>query len=236
MTVTTQEANELQHIAQQNSALVQVGHLERFNQAYLSVVPLLTRPTFIQAQRLAPFNPRGADVNVILDLMIHDIDLILHTIQSPVEVLVATGQSLITQDIDIASAHLQFANGAMAHLTASRVAPKGSRILEIQQPGTLFYLDLQSQTATHYLADTTEQHPGVSTLKTITPSIARGDALHTQAEAFIQSITQNTTPAVTASDGIQALELASQITSLIESQQKAGLAVEGQHYSDDINA
>ena len=133
MTVTIAEGESLIEIAARHQRILQVGHLERFNAAVLAVQPTLTVPRFIESARLAPFKHRGTDVDVVLDLMIHDIDLILSIVRSPVVSVDAIGSSVFSKEIDIANARLRFANGCVANATASRVSLKTERKLRLFQ-------------------------------------------------------------------------------------------------------
>ena len=135
MTVSTAEGEELIGIAQRAQRILQVGHLERFNAAVLAVQPTLTVPRFIESARLAPFKHRGTDVDVVLDLMIHDIDLILSIVRSPVVPVDAIGSSVFSKEIDIANARLRFANGCVANLTVSRVSPERMRKIRVFSGG-----------------------------------------------------------------------------------------------------
>ncbi len=144
MTETVEQALALISLAKENGAKLQIGHLERFNPVSVAVAPYLDNPLFIDAQRLAPFNPRGADVNVILDLMIHDIDLIQHIVKRPITHIVAHGKAVVSNNIDIASARITFDNHCVANLTASRVSLQAQRKTQIFQANN--YLDLDYQT------------------------------------------------------------------------------------------
>ncbi len=122
VTETVEQAEELIALANQNARLFQVGHLERFNPALTALKGILRAPLFIESHRMAPFKPRGLDVNVVLDLMIHDIDLILNAVKSPLAELRATGAAILTDDVDIANARMEFENGCVANVTASRIS------------------------------------------------------------------------------------------------------------------
>jgi predicted dehydrogenase len=143
MTETVSQAKELIALAQTHQVKLQIGHLERFNAARLALDEYLETPLFIESNRLAPFNPRGADVNVILDVMIHDIDLIQHMVKSPILSILANGTPILTQDIDIANARITFANQCVANLTASRVSYKMERKTRIFQPNSYLSIDYQ---------------------------------------------------------------------------------------------
>ncbi|HEY2145248.1 MAG TPA: Gfo/Idh/MocA family oxidoreductase, partial [Steroidobacteraceae bacterium] len=148
MTVTTAEGERLIEIATRAERILQVGHLERFNAAVQAVQPTLSVPRFIESARLAPFKHRGTDVDVVLDLMIHDIDLILSIVRSPVVAVDAIGSSVFSKEIDIANARLRFANGCVANATASRVSLKTERKLRLFQDDAYMSLDLQQKILT----------------------------------------------------------------------------------------
>src|SRR6202041_2653438 len=148
MTVTIAEGESLIEIAARHQRILQVGHLERFNAAVLAVQPTLTVPRFIESARLAPFKHRGPDVDVVLDLMIHDIDLILSIVRSPVVSVDAIGSSVFSKEIDIANARLRFANGCVANATASRVSLKTERRLRLFQDDAYVSVDLHQKVLT----------------------------------------------------------------------------------------
>ena len=146
ITVTLAEADELLALAEQKGATVQIGHIERFNRAIRAALPYVDRPLFIDSDRLAPFNPRGSDVAVVLDLMIHDIDLVLTLTGSPVKEVSAAGLPVLTPSIDIADARITFASGAVATITSSRVSKDRMRKLRIFQRNGYLSLDLAAGT------------------------------------------------------------------------------------------
>ncbi len=148
ITSTVAEAEELVKIAEQNKCVFQIGHLERFNPAVLALENELKQPLFIESNRIAPFNPRGADVNVVLDLMIHDIDIILDFANSPVKHIDANGVAVISKEIDIANARITFENGCVANVTASRVSMKSERIMRIFQHDAYISIDFQNKKLT----------------------------------------------------------------------------------------
>ena len=141
ITSNLEEAKGLTALARQRGCLIQVGHLERFNPAFLKVRSLIYQPLFIETHRLSPFKERGIDVNVILDLMIHDLDLILHLMPAPPELVQAVGVPVVSSQVDIANARIQFQNGAVANITASRISIKALRKMRIFQPAAYLSLD-----------------------------------------------------------------------------------------------
>lgn len=217
ITETVEQANELIALAKQHKAKLQVGHLERFNTARLALDEHLEQPLFIESQRLAPFNPRGADVNVILDLMIHDIDLIQTIVNSPLVHIDAHGAPILSKAIDIANARLTFANHCVANVTASRISFKTVRKMRIFQPNTYISIDYQNKEFAVFQKGEGEMFPGIPEVVRHQSVFEKGDALLEEIKAFINCIEQDTTPLVTGEEGRNALETAEKITSLITS-------------------
>ena len=205
---TLAEADDLVDLALKKKAVLQVGHVERYNKAFRALVARMDRPLFIDAERLSGFKQRGAEVDVILDLMIHDLDLALSLARSEVKEVSACGFRVLTGDTDIASVRIEFANGCVADLTASRVSQAAVRKFRVFQPGVYVSADLQAgklryvkQTA-GVIEETEEAHPG-------------GDALAAQAESFILAITQNRPVLVDGAEGRRVLKLALDIGRLV---------------------
>lgn len=215
MTETIAQATELIQLAQKHRAKLQVGHLERFNSARLAVDEYLDNPLFIDSQRLAPYNPRGADVNVILDVMIHDIDLIQNMVKSPIVSISAQGAPVLTNSIDIANARITFANHCVANLTASRISFKTERTTRIFQNDTYLSIDYQNKKFAVFKKGNGELFPGIPDIIHEQKEFAKGDALFEEIKAFIKCIEEDSTPLVTGEDGLHALETADKITSLI---------------------
>ncbi|MBN9229329.1 MAG: UDP-N-acetyl-D-glucosamine dehydrogenase [Legionella sp. 40-6] len=215
ITETVVQAQELIQLAHQHQAKFQVGHLERFNSVRLALDEYLINPQFIEAERLAPFNPRGADVNVVLDLMIHDIDLILNMVKSPVTGIQAHGTPVLTKDIDIAHVRLQFANHCIANLTASRVNQSASRKTRIIQGDSYLSLDYQNKELSLFKKGPGEMFPGIPEIVHESKVFEQGDALLAEIKSFLHSIANQSVPLVPGEDGLVALETAEHITSLI---------------------
>lgn len=215
ITTTTSEANKLIRLARKNKLILQVGHLERFNSALKSVSPLLHRPQFIEAQRLAPFKLRGSDVSVILDLMIHDIDIVLSLTKSPIKNIRATGSSVLTPLIDIANARLEFKNGCVASITASRINIGSERRLRIFQHDRYLNIDLHRNICHIRKKGSDEMFPGVPNIDSEEIQLEKGDALKEEIDAFLQSILHRTSPAVSGVDARDALAVAMQITKIV---------------------
>lgn len=208
ITSTLEQANELVDLAARKNLVLQVGHVERYNKAFRALVERMDRPLFIDAERLSGFKQRGAEVDVILDLMIHDLDLALSLARSEVAALSACGFRVLTNDIDIASVRIEFANGCVADLAASRVSQAAVRKFRVFQPGVYVSADLQAgklryvRQADGVIQETEEAHPG-------------GDALAAQAESFILAITRNQPVLVDGAEGRRVLKLALDIGRLV---------------------
>lgn len=215
ITETINQAKELIQLAKKHHVKLQVGHLERFNPAYLAVEHHIESPLLIEAERLAPFKPRGADVNVVFDLMIHDIDLIQNMVKSPIVSILAQGTPVLTKAIDIANARITFANHCVANLTASRISVKTERKTRISQNDTFLSIDYQDKTLSVFKKGTGELFPGIPDIVQEQKEFAASDALFEEIKSFIKCIEEDTTPLVTGEEGLFALETAEQITSII---------------------
>jgi predicted dehydrogenase len=230
---TIDEANEIIKLAKEKNVKIQVGHIERFNPALTSLRQFKINPLFIESHRISPFNPRGIDVAVILDLMIHDIDIILSLVDSTISQIDAAGAPVLTDNIDIANARIKFDNGCVANITASRVSNKKMRKLRIFQSESYFSIDfLKNSTEVYILSDSNGKLPGIPLAeieagkehkKTIfyqQLKTKKTNALREELLGFIESIRSDTKPAVTGEDGKRALEVAIQIESQIKSELK----------------
>jgi predicted dehydrogenase len=216
ITETVAQAEALINIAAKNDTKLQVGHLERFNSARLALEPHLEKPLFIESQRLAPYNPRGTDVNVILDLMIHDIDIIQTIVHSPIINIDAQGAPILSKSIDIANARITFANQCVANVTASRISFKTERKTRIFQKDTYISIDYHNKQFAVFQKGEGEMFPGIPEIKRHESVFAKGDALLEEIKAFLRCIEQDTVPLVTGEEGCAALATAAQITSLID--------------------
>jgi predicted dehydrogenase len=215
MTVTVEEGEALVALAARRERLLQVGHLERFNAAVRALQPSLTVPRFIESARLAPFKQRGTEVDVVLDLMIHDIDLILSVVRSPVVGVDAIGSSVFSKEIDIANARLRFANGCVANATASRVSLKTERKLRLFQDDAYMSVDLQQKILTVIRKGEGVGADGMPQVAIDEKTYEQGDALRSEIEAFLQSIEQGTAAAVSGEEGLAALRTAISITTQV---------------------
>lgn len=215
MTETLAQAKELIEIAKKTGIKFQIGHLERFNAARLALEPHLKTPLFIESNRIAPYNPRGADVNVVLDLMIHDIDLIQTMVQSPVAYIDASGAPVLSNSIDIASARITFENHCVANVTASRVSFKSERKMRLFQHDSYISIDYQENEFAVFEKGTGEMFPGIPNVIRHQSKFEKSDALFEEIKAFLDCIENNTTPLVTAEAGYEALATAAKITDCI---------------------
>ncbi len=216
ITETVTQAKDLIALAEKHQVKLQVGHMERFNAARLAVDPYLNHPLFIESQRLAPFNPRGTDVNVVLDLMIHDIDIIQTIVNSPITSIDAQGAPVLTNAIDIANARITFKNHCVANVTASRISFKTERKTRIFQSDSYISIDYHNKQFAVFEKGTGEMFPGIPEIKRHQSIFEKGDALLEEIKAFIKCIEQDTQPLVTGAEGCAALATAEKISALID--------------------
>jgi predicted dehydrogenase len=216
ITATVEEASELIAIASRCRRVLQVGHLERFNSAILALDGLLTVPRFVESHRLAPFKQRGTDVNVVLDLMIHDIDIIQNIVRSPIISIDAVGSSIFSGELDIANARLRFENGCVANTTASRVSLKTERKLRLFQDDAYFSLDLHQKVMTLIRKGAGVGPDGLPQVSIDERSFSDGDALKSEIESFLDAAKTGRAPVVSGEDGRRALATAIQITEQVE--------------------
>ena len=215
ITVTTAEADSLVAEAEKAGVVLQVGHLERFNPAVVALKDRLTNPVFIESHRLSPFPYRSLDVDVVLDLMIHDIDIILNLVRSEVTSVDAAGIPVISRKVDIANARLKFENGCVANVTASRVSKETQRRMRIFQPATYMAIDFAAQHISISRLASTDGEPRVENEEL---DIQRKDSLLEEIRSFLECSASGTPPLVSGSDGKRALEVAARIqTSVSES-------------------
>jgi predicted dehydrogenase len=209
ITSSQEEANELIKLAKRKGLILQVGFLERFNPAFLRIVPLIKKPLLVECCRASGFTGRSTDIDVVLDLMIHDIDLILSIVQEEVSDIRAQGVSFVMDNLDAASARIEFANGCVANLNANRISAKKERTLTVFDRNQNLFIDLLNRRV-------------VMTVKTNGGNIDteeyladQSDAVRHEISAFIESITKGTSPIVKGEDGLRALALADQIKQYI---------------------
>ena len=212
ITETPEQARALIAQAAKFNRILQVGHLERFNAAVLAAEPHISSPRFMECTRLAPYKERGTDVNVVLDLMIHDIDLIQSLANSDIESIEAIGTPVFSGEIDIANARIRFANGCVANTTASRVSMKTERKLRIFEDAAYISLDLQQKILTLIRKRDGEPQPGQLPVNIEEANLEQGDALKSEIESFLGCIRNNKRPLVSGEDGLRALETAIRIS------------------------
>ena len=237
VTATEEQAQELIELAKKHNCLIQVGHIERFNPAMLALEDVQVKPVFIEAHRLASFNPRGTDVAVILDLMIHDLDLILHLVKSKPVKVDASGVGVVSKNVDIANARIEFENGCVANVTASRISAKKMRKMRIFQKNAYISLDFTDGfSEIFYLPETDQTSFKDSTLAFSLGQIDAGDQkrdikytklerknvnpLKNELQSFVDSIIENKPVVVSAKDGLEALKLANTVLTQIARHQE----------------
>jgi len=208
ITTTLEEAGELIKIAREKNLVLQIGHLERFNPVILALDGVIKEPRFIESTRIAPFKSRGTDVNVVLDLMIHDIDIIQYLVRSPVKQINSIGAPVFTSEEDIANARIEFENGCVANVTASRISLKSERRMRIFQPDAYISLDFQHKKVAVFRKGEGEMLPGVPKVDIDEKVLAQVDALQEEIKSFVASICGGNPPVVTGEDGKRALETA----------------------------
>lgn len=222
---TPAEARELIELAGEAGVKVQVGHVERFNPAFIAAAPFIDNPMFIETHRLAQFNPRGTDVPVILDLMIHDLDIVLSIVKSGIHKVSASGVAVVSDTPDIANARIEFDNGCVANLTASRISMKNMRKSRFFQRDAYIAVDFLEKTAeiirmkgvdpttADPMAMILDLGPGKQPKQILfdKPEITNINAIQTELESFADAIINNTPPPVTINDGYAALDLAYRI-------------------------
>ncbi|MCB0422541.1 MAG: Gfo/Idh/MocA family oxidoreductase [Bdellovibrionales bacterium] len=215
MTATVEEGQKLVDIAKTKNLKLQVGHIERFNPALIAAQEKLKTPLFIECHRLAPFNPRGNDVSVVLDLMIHDLDVILSLVQSEPVAVSAVGTKVLTQSPDIANARVEFASGAVANITASRVSTEPQRKFRVFQDSQYLSIDFGNGQV-RLMTKTGEMQENHLPIEKEEWNLEKGDALKVETEAFINSILNDQPCLVTGEDGLAALKLADLINQKID--------------------
>lgn len=212
ITTTTEEAKQLIDLAKARDRVLQVGHLERFNPALMALTEESLEPLFIESHRLAPFKPRATDVDVVLDLMIHDIDIILNMLRSPITDMAVSGACVLSNAVDIANARLAFANGCVANITASRVSQKTMRKMRIFQKQAYFAVDFQNRELARHSVDPDTSSPDKLHFDSQTRIFDSADALMAEIEAFLAAIHGEAEVIVSGEDGLRALQAAHDIT------------------------
>ncbi|MGH7492752.1 MAG: Gfo/Idh/MocA family protein [bacterium] len=234
ITATVDEARQLLGLAQTRKLVLQVGHIERFNAAVRALAGFPLEPRFVESHRMASFDPRGTDVAVVLDLMIHDIDIILSLVKSPLAQVHANGVAVVSYEPDIANARLQFENGCVANVTASRISQKKMRKMRLFQRDAYVSIDfLQGLSEVYRMVSPEAASAGVSFPVVLGKleqgarprhilyeklEAPEGNALKMELESFVAAIQNGTPPPVTGEDGLQALAVATKITEMIKLQ------------------
>lgn len=216
ITSTSAEGRELCEIADKKGLKFQVGHVERFNPALVAVKEKLKKPLFIECHRLAPFKPRGVDVNVVLDLMIHDLDMIIHLVGSEPVKVEAVGTPVLTKTIDIANARIEFKSGTVANVTSSRVSLNAQRKFRVFQGSQYLSLDFGSGDVRLMTKTGETQDGAMPSIETEAWNLEKADALMEETKSFVRSVTEDAPVVVTGWDGVRALELAENILDKIE--------------------
>jgi len=216
ITTRVEDADALVSLAAARQRVLQVGHLERFNPALLALNGRLSHPLFIESDRIAPYNPRGTDVSVVLDLMIHDIDLVLQLVNTPVAHIDASGAAILTDDVDIANARIAFEGGCVANVTASRVGAKSESKLRIFQQDAYLSIDLGAKRLSVRRKSAGTDNSGMPAIESEDLAFEPGDALLTEIEDFLDCIVTGRTPLVSGVVGQRALATAMEITEQFE--------------------
>jgi len=221
MAATVKEGRDLVKMVREANVKLQVGHIERFNPAYLSIKKMALQPMFIEVHRLAQFNPRGTEVSVIMDLMIHDIDIILSIVKSDVKNIYASGVSVITDTPDIANVRIEFNNGCVANLTSSRISMKKMRKMRLFQKDAYIGVDflekkteiikLKQPEDTHVFSFDIETRQGKKTIAIATPSIEPSNAMKDELTSFVDAIRNQQPVQVSEIDGLMAMEVGHRI-------------------------
>lgn len=220
ITTNLQEANELIKIAESRNLIIQVGHLERFNPAVVELKKLIKGPMFIESHRLSVYKPRATDVNVVIDLMIHDIDIILNVVGSKIKHLHAAGTPVISGLIDIANARIEFENGCVANVTASRLSTRDERKIRIFQPDAYISVDYANRALTVVRKDEGKEDSPIPDMDIQSRSFPKSDALDDELKAFVQAVKNREKPEVTGHVGRDALGVAIDIIEIIENTHK----------------
>jgi len=211
LATTLAEADDLLRVAAQHKRVAQVGHLERFNPAVRATLPLLNRPMFFEVHRLSVFSPRALDVDVVLDLMIHDLDVVLTFVKSEVKEIRAVGLPILSGKVDIANVRVEFESGCVANFTASRVSTERVRKLRFFQPGQYISIDYERQDVLVFSVGNASgaTQPSVNPqIQMAKPPITAEEPLLAEIKAFLQSVRDRSRPVVPLEDGRRALELA----------------------------
>ncbi len=216
MTATIREAQDLAGLAEKSRRVLQIGHLERFNPAIVRLHSIVTSPRFIECHRLAPFTERGTDVDVILDLMIHDLDVVLFITGAEIASVEALGVAVLTDTIDVANARIRFSDGTIANLNASRVAPRRERKIRFFQPDAYVSVDYDARRIQVYRKTAPQSEGGYPTISAEQIDLGQGDPLADEINAFIRCVRTRETPVVSARDGLRVIEACERIRNAMQ--------------------
>jgi predicted dehydrogenase len=215
LAATLDEAEELIRVAAKQNRVAQVGHLERFNPAVRATEALITRPMFFEVHRLSPFSPRSLDVDVVLDLMIHDLDVVLAFVNSPITEIRAVGLPILSQKVDIANVRMEFESGCVANFTASRVSTERVRKLRFFQPAQYISLDYGRQDVLVFSVGEAGEPSANPDIRVMKPQVTAEEPLRAEISAFLESVETRSTPSVSLEDGRRALGVALKIVEAI---------------------
>ena len=214
ITATLDEADDLISLAEKSGSILQVGHLEQFNPAVMAMKPMLTHPLFIEAHRISTFKNRGTDVDVVLDLMIHDIDIILSIVKSPIKTIHTVGTPVITKLTDIANARIIFENGCTANVTVSRISMDNIRRMRIFQPGTYLSVDfIKKEVMSVRLQKNSSMDFPIPDIKK--QGFEEQDILELELSDFVSNVRNRTRPLISGTEGRRALDIALQVVKQI---------------------
>ena len=217
MAATLAGARALNSLASERGRILQIGHLERFNPAVIHLHSIVRAPRFVECHRLAPFTERGTDVDVILDLMVHDLDVILSVAPSEVETLEAVGVPILTDQIDLANARLRFKSGLIANITTSRVSARRERKIRFFQPDSYISVDYGAHAIQLYRKTPPPPGSKFPVISAEQIELGEGDPLQDEVRAFVESVRTRSTPKVSADDGLRVMELSQRIKDVMQS-------------------
>lgn len=218
MAASVAQARELAATAEREGRILQIGHLERFNPAIVELRAMVRAPRFIECHRLAPFTERGTDVDVILDLMVHDLDVILTLTAAEVSSVEAIGVAVLTDRVDVANARLRFGDGLIANLNTSRVAPRRERKIRIFQPDAYISVDYEARRIQLYRKSPPPPGSAYPEISARQIDLGEGDPLADEVAAFVDSVRTRRPPAVTADDGLRVMEVSGRIHSAMRAE------------------
>ncbi|MCK4377894.1 MAG: Gfo/Idh/MocA family oxidoreductase [Deltaproteobacteria bacterium] len=212
---TVAEAEELVRLAESKQCILQIGHLERFNPAFVAGLEITRQPRFLEVHRLSPFTFRSVDVDVVLDLMIHDLDLVLCLVKSPISEIFAVGVPVLSDQVDIANVRIHFANGAVCNLTASRVSIQKERKIRLFQPDVYISMDLANSSLVQCEKKELDYYSPIPDISVRKYEYPEADSLKLEIESFTRSVRAQSKPVVSGADGLAALKVAFRIKEII---------------------